>query len=549
MSQPRQPRVRANDWSTLTPPALGRWTPTLSVSVVIPAYNAHETLPLTLASLAAQTYPEALLEVVVVDDGSEPPIVLPEIRPSRTRLVRTEGSWGRAHACWTGANVCEGEVIHWLDADMIVYREHVETQMRWHHTIDYAVVLGHKMFVNPAERERGLPNPAEVRDATSAGGAADLFADLEALPHDYVEDYWIRTEGLTSAGPAAWKVHVGATASVTAALYRTAGGMDSDLKLGEDTDLGYRLSQVGAVFIPERQAESWHLGPSNVMRHRDLVVRYNAPFLTDRISQLHYRRLSAGRQYSVPYLQVVVDVGSATWEQAQASIDGVLANVDVDALCFCVGPWSSLDDSRRSPLSDPLRELRMIAGAFRGESRVKLVDVAPESAFPAAFGMDLPVGCRPEPTSLGRLLKRMESQALGHVSVLMADGSVVRIERTAAAARTGRLILDQEDRDDVMDEVYGGWWCDGPDVGFHRWDVIEPVQLLREPSLLELTKADLAAAQARIAVLEETLREEALRELPLAAAAQDGATGRRGWGALRRGREGVPTTKGEADRS
>lgn len=534
MSQLHQPRVRGNNWRILAPPDLGQWTPTLPVSVVIPAYNAHKTLPLTLASLAAQTYPEHLLEVVVVDDGSQPPVSLPEIRPARTRVVRTETSWGCAHACSVGASAAEGEVIHWLDADMIVYRDHVEAQMRWHHIIDYAVVLGHKMFVDPAGGQGGLPSASQVRDDTLRGASAGLFEDLEALPHDWVEAFQERTAELTSAGPTAWTVHVGATASVTAELYRSAGGMDSALKLGEDMDLGYRLSQVGAVFIPDRQAQSWHLGPSNVMCRREEVNRYNAPFLTDRISQLRYRRLSPGRQYSVPYLQVVVDLSSASWEEARASLDGLLANVDVDLVCVCVGPWSSLDDSRRSPLSDPLRDLRMIQGSYRGESRVQLVDVAPESAFPAAFGVDLPVGCRPEPTSLGRLLKRMESQALGHVSVLMPDSAVVRIERTAAAARTERLLQDQEVREDVMDEVYGGWWCDGPDVGFRWWDDTEPVQPLREPGPLELTKADLAAAQARIAVLEE-----ALRELLLATAGQGAATRRRGFGGLRRGREGA----------
>ncbi len=40
-------------------------------------------------------------------------------------------------------------MVHWLDADMLPYADHVEAQMRWHHAIDHAVVLGHKMFVDP----------------------------------------------------------------------------------------------------------------------------------------------------------------------------------------------------------------------------------------------------------------------------------------------------------------------------------------------------------------------------------------------------------------
>ena len=147
-----QPRVRRNDWGTLTVPPLGGWEPTLSVSVVIPAYRAERLLPSVLAGLAAQSYPAHLLEVVVVDDdpaGPAGPLVLPEVRPERTRVVPVESGWGRANACHTGALASDGDVLHWLDSDMLVEREQVEAQLRWHHLVDHAVVLGHKWFVDP----------------------------------------------------------------------------------------------------------------------------------------------------------------------------------------------------------------------------------------------------------------------------------------------------------------------------------------------------------------------------------------------------------------
>ena len=63
-----QPRVRRNDWGSLTVPDLGAWEPALSVSVVIPAYDAGRLLPTVLAGLAAQSYPAHLLEVVVANE-------------------------------------------------------------------------------------------------------------------------------------------------------------------------------------------------------------------------------------------------------------------------------------------------------------------------------------------------------------------------------------------------------------------------------------------------------------------------------------------------
>ena len=86
MNRPRsQPRVRRNDWSSLDVPALGTWEPTLSVSVVIPAYGAQRLLPHVLAGLAAQTYPTHLLEVVVADDDPRERLELPELEPFRAR--------------------------------------------------------------------------------------------------------------------------------------------------------------------------------------------------------------------------------------------------------------------------------------------------------------------------------------------------------------------------------------------------------------------------------------------------------------------------------
>ena len=48
----KQPRVRGNDWHKLMPAVLGAWHPTQTVSVVIPAYQAHLTLPSSLAKAA-----------------------------------------------------------------------------------------------------------------------------------------------------------------------------------------------------------------------------------------------------------------------------------------------------------------------------------------------------------------------------------------------------------------------------------------------------------------------------------------------------------------
>ncbi|UUZ61219.1 glycosyltransferase family 2 protein [Nocardioides sp. B-3] len=228
-------------------------------------------MPFVLAGLAAQTYPAHLLEVVVVDDGNPEPVRLPDVRQANTKLVRVTDGWGRANACHTGARASEGDVIMWLDADMLAFREHVEAQLQWHHEIDYAVVLGTKRFVDPLALAD--KTPAQVRDDV-ASGAIDRTRDWDAEEtHKWVEGMWRRTDDLTLAGPRAFRAHVGATGSLTRALYDSSGGMATGLRLGEDMELRAPAGRGRRRADPRARIEGPAPGPDT----RDAAPRPDQP--------------------------------------------------------------------------------------------------------------------------------------------------------------------------------------------------------------------------------------------------------------------------------
>lgn len=458
------PRVRANDWSVLRTAVTPAPTPALTVSVVIPAYRAEETLPYTLASLTRQTYPSHLVEILVVDDSEDGTLQLPEVRPQNTRIVRPAASWGRANACATGAEQADGDVVQWLDADMVLCRRHLETQMRWHHVIDHAVVLGHKTFID----RDALPDLPTTLEALDRDDVAGLLEGSWRSEHDWVEEIWRNTDDLTSAGFRAFEVHVGATASVGRALYGAAGGMDRDLKLGEDIEVGYRLAGKGGVFIADREAMSWHLGRSTLMQRESLVKRYNEPFIAHRVPDFRRFRQRLGRTYRVPLIEAVVDAHGKGHEEIRHTVDGVLEGAPGDVGCLILGPWSQLHDERRPPLDDPLLEARLIHAEYSSEPRVRLVETLTPTAFPAAFRMQLPAGWRPGRKTMEQAVQVMQREALGLRSVLLPDGQVVRFERTAAFERARRTIRPQEDLDDVVDLVSGSWWSEGIQDGFRH---------------------------------------------------------------------------------
>ncbi|MFI6533188.1 glycosyltransferase [Nonomuraea sp. NPDC050547] len=477
-------RIRRNDYGVLTPPALGAWTPELTVTVVIPAHDRQGTLDLTLAALAVQSYPADLLDVIVVDDGSAPPLRLPDLRPAATRLVPSApGGWGRAWALQTGIDAAAGEIVLVLDADMVPHRGHVEAQLRWHHLAPYLVVLGWIDFTDDVV----LPAPAEVREALDAGNEDKLF-HLSPLRHDWAEKIIEEHDGLRTAPSAlAARVHVGATASYPAALLRRIGGLDTSLVLAEDTELGYRLAQAGAVFVPDPDARAWHLGLPTAMREWAALKRYNDPFVADRVPHRRYLRVNQGRQWLVPYIDCVV-AGEHPYEDVRATVDGLLATSLPDVRVTVTGPWPDLGGGRRHPLRDPDLDLRLIHATFEHDSRVRLTP-AEDPAPAAPYRLTVPPGWMPGHDTLRRLTEHLDEHDLGALCVALAEESdgvvVARLERTAALARAALLAGPGEHPDDVIHEVFGVEWVDGESWGFVRRPTVYPPR--RRP-LTELEK-------------------------------------------------------------
>ncbi|MBS0560010.1 MAG: glycosyltransferase family 2 protein [Proteobacteria bacterium] len=83
------------------------------ISVVIPAWNAAETLAETLASVAAQSVRAS--ETIVVDDGSTDATA--EIAHAAGAVVIAQANQGPAAAMNAGVAAARGRMIAFLDAD------------------------------------------------------------------------------------------------------------------------------------------------------------------------------------------------------------------------------------------------------------------------------------------------------------------------------------------------------------------------------------------------------------------------------------------------
>ncbi|MEU5875435.1 glycosyltransferase [Glycomyces sp. NPDC047369] len=436
--RPDRAIVRRNGYEAVRP--AGDLRPTRTVSVVVPAYLDQAKLDLTLAALAAQTYPGELMDVVVADDGSEPPLRLPELRPQRTRIVRTpEGSWGIAAAVDAAIRASEGEVVLRLDSDVVPVRGHVEAHMRWHHAGEEFVVLGKLVFVDTDAEDL---RPEKVRDAVAAGGTRALFEGLE-----YDEDWQIglvrESGGRIDDEVRAFITANGATVSFTRELHDACGGLDRSMPLGSDTEFGYRLAQQGAVFVPEAKAGAWHLGMSQMKSARKKAgTRFRHQYMAGRVPSLRYLRNRPGLQWRVPYVEVVVEIGEARLEHVRTTLTSVFGGSLQDASAVLIGPWGELGAERVAPLDDPLLELRLIREAFGGDPRVSFSEAPDRTAAPTPFRLVLPAGAALEFDGLQSLVAHADGRRLGLVELEdPEEGRVAVLERTAAVNRALRLGL------------------------------------------------------------------------------------------------------------
>jgi glycosyltransferase involved in cell wall biosynthesis len=87
------------------------------ISVLMPVFNAADTLPLALASLQAQTHRN--WECIVIDDGSadDPSTVVDKVGDPRIRFHRQGRNRGRGYARQLALEMARGKYVAFLDGD------------------------------------------------------------------------------------------------------------------------------------------------------------------------------------------------------------------------------------------------------------------------------------------------------------------------------------------------------------------------------------------------------------------------------------------------
>ena len=421
-TRPGPAAVRGNDWRRVAAPAPAAFRPALPISVIVPCFEAPGALALTLAGLEGQDYPRALFEVVVVDDGSRPPLRVPASTALPVRTVRQERrGFGLARARNTGARAALHDILVFLDSDVIAEAGLLSAHARWHHAVSDALTLGSYNYVSV----EGM-DAAAVRDRP--GSLAELFAG-RPFDRPWLERHMARTADLTSGHDDLFRAVTGLL-GVSRAFFEEVGGFDESFVRygGEDTEFGYRVQMRGGLLVPAPDAFGWHQGrwaEGRAGKERDKELQ--SAKLAHLVADPGLRRAAPGRSYSVPRHVVAIEAGDVPVPVGRLveSAEALLADPEGDLAVWIEAP---ADPDARCALEEALGPDPRVRVAAAGAA----LDAFPVSPFHIA----LRAGAVP-----GRGLVRGMRSALGDAATATAalgGGAQASIARAWALHRARR---------------------------------------------------------------------------------------------------------------
>lgn len=198
----------------------------MKASVIIPTHNRADKLADMLDHLRRQSLASDNFEIIVVDDGSSPPVTLAEgARGPRCTLLRMEGL-ERSAARNRGAGIAEGEVLIFVDDDTVVRHDFVASHLGAHAEWPSALVVGANRLSDAA-----LATPF---------GQFRQRLELKSLPE---------RRGPTDRPNFCTAQNM----SINRDVFRKLEGFAPDIISGEDQDLALRHTSRGGriVFLPE----------------------------------------------------------------------------------------------------------------------------------------------------------------------------------------------------------------------------------------------------------------------------------------------------------
>ncbi|MBW2172459.1 MAG: glycosyltransferase, partial [Deltaproteobacteria bacterium] len=311
-------------------------------SFIIPVYNRKLYLDRTLAALTHQTYPSDLFEIIVADDGSSDGVE--EVVDQYTNtldisMVRQEDQGFRLSAIRNKAiRKAKNDYIIFMDCDIIPAPDLLKKYMTWFHVTDAVVLCGLRRFVNADS----LSSDDILKDINVALNLPDTAANNDVFnpsqsdepTKDWRLRYYEKNDNLKrEAHP--FRFFVCGSAAAPKVHLLSAGLFDEDFVGwgGEDTEMGFRLEELGLYIIPVPNALALHQDhPFSGSRREESLKRKK--MVEDKVP-LHYRVYRPGVQFQRPKVSIYMpahNAGRFIKEAVESALNQTYTDLEV---CIC----------------------------------------------------------------------------------------------------------------------------------------------------------------------------------------------------------------------
>lgn len=183
------------------------------ISVIMPAYNAGQTLGASVESILNQSFGD--FELIVIDDASEDETaILIEgfiSRDARVRSARNDRNLGITRTRNLGLSMAKGDYVAWQDADDISLPDRLSKQVAFLESHPEVALLGGYL---------------QLFDATG-----DLGLRTYPLEDDKLRRMMFRFSPVAQP-----------SAMVRMAVLRQVGYFDESLNVAEDLDMSFRIA-------------------------------------------------------------------------------------------------------------------------------------------------------------------------------------------------------------------------------------------------------------------------------------------------------------------
>ncbi len=215
----------------------------MTVSVIVPAYNAASTLPRVLDALTKQDYKNAI-EIIVVDDGStdDTPRVIAQF-PQVMYIHQTNA--GPAAARNHGAQLASGDFLCFTDSDCIPHIDWISLLIKGFSAANIGVVCG----------SYGIANPQHIL-------ARGIHAEI-IFRHSFLMPNYPKAFGSYNF-------------CVRKQVFEKVGGFNTIYRQasGEDNDLSYRIIKAGFRIFFMRSALVDHYHTIKLVKYLNEQFRH-----------------------------------------------------------------------------------------------------------------------------------------------------------------------------------------------------------------------------------------------------------------------------------